>query len=95
MTLRIIWITAIVLCMLTAGLNITASKSDDQVPLFLAYEPVLAIFMAISPSPARPTPKSSPPDLGRVQFGSGDVCCPGIPARNTVNIATGEVMPIE
>lgn len=93
MTFRLVWVGTIVLCVTAVGLKF--AKPNDQVPLYLTFEPALAIFVGLLPdaAPAKPTPPKA--NLGKVRFGAGDVCCPGIPARNTINIASGEVLPLD
>tara|TARA_R110002072_G_scaffold136602_4_gene279118 strand:+ start:31 stop:318 length:288 start_codon:yes stop_codon:yes gene_type:complete len=94
MLLRLLWITALCVWVSALGLTLASPRNAAPMQLVLNFEPTLAVFLALAPenrAPARQAPK---PNLGRVQFGQGDVCCPGIPARNTVNIATGEVMPL-
>jgi hypothetical protein len=93
LTLRLVWIATIALCALALGLNI--AKPNDSLPLYLTFEPALAIFVELLPdvAPTKSTPAKA--NLGKVRFGAGEVCCPGLPARNTINIASGEVMLLD
>lgn len=93
MTPRLVWIVATTICVLALGLKIT--KPNDTLPLYLTFEPALAIFVELLPDAGPAKHKPPKANLGKVQFGAGDVCCPGIPARNTINIASGEVMSLD